>query len=135
MYSKKFMWSSATFRSSRPEVFVRKVVLEIRRKFTGEHPYRSVISVKLQSNFIEIAFRYGCSPVNLLHIFRTPFPKNTSEGLLLVFHAFISFKNNIWYLIKKLTVINKGLFKVFFNPPLLEASSHFSSPWKWGYRI
>ena len=24
-----------------------------------------------------------CSPVNLLHTFRTPFPKNTSEGLLL----------------------------------------------------
>ena len=27
--------------------------------------------------------RHGCSPVNLLHIFRTPFPKNTSGGLLL----------------------------------------------------
>ena len=24
-------------------------------------------------NFIEIALRHGCSPVNLLHIFRTPF--------------------------------------------------------------
>ena len=35
------------------------------------------------SNFIEIALRHGCSPVNLLHIFRTLFPKNTSEGLLL----------------------------------------------------
>ena len=38
----------------------------------------------LQSNFTEIALRHGCSPVNLLHIFRTPFPKNTSEWLLLV---------------------------------------------------
>ena len=37
----------------------------------------------LQSNFIEIALRHGCSPVNLLHIFRTPFPKNTSGRLLL----------------------------------------------------
>ena len=37
---------------------------------------------KLQSNFIEIAFRHGCSPVNLLHIFRTPFPKNNSRGIL-----------------------------------------------------
>ena len=27
--------------------------------------------------------RRGCSPVNLLQIFRTPFPKNTSGGLLL----------------------------------------------------
>ena len=25
----------------------------------------------------------GCSPVNLQHIFRTPFPKNASEWLLL----------------------------------------------------
>ena len=37
----------------------------------------------LQSNFIEIALRHGCSPVNLLHIFRTPFPKNTPGWLLL----------------------------------------------------
>ena len=26
----------------------------------------------------------GCSPVNLLHIFKTPFPKNTSGRLLLI---------------------------------------------------
>ena len=36
----------------------------------------------LQSNFIEITRRPGCSPVNLLHILRISFPKNTSEGLL-----------------------------------------------------
>ena len=44
---------------------------------------RSAISIKLQSNFIEIALRHGCSPVNLLHIFRTSFPKNTCGRLLL----------------------------------------------------
>ena len=33
--------------------------------------------------FIEIALRHGCSPVNLLHIFRTPFPRNAFGGLLL----------------------------------------------------
>ena len=32
---------------------------------------------------IDIALRHECSPVNLLHIFRTPFPKNTSGRLLL----------------------------------------------------
>ena len=37
----------------------------------------------LQSNFIEITLKHGFSPVNLLHIFRTLFPKNTSGGLLL----------------------------------------------------
>ena len=31
----------------------------------------------------EIALWHGCSPVNLPHIFRTPFPKNTSGWLLL----------------------------------------------------
>ena len=39
----------------------------------------------LLCNFIEIALRHECSPVNLTHIFRTPFPKNTFEGLLLDF--------------------------------------------------
>ena len=37
------------------------------------------------SNFIEIALQHGCFPVNLLHIFKTLFLKNTSEWLLLIF--------------------------------------------------
>ena len=32
---------------------------------------------------IEITLRHRCSPVNLLHIFGTPFPKNTSGQLVL----------------------------------------------------
>ena len=32
---------------------------------------------KVPSNFIETALRHGCSVVNLLHIFRTIFPRNT----------------------------------------------------------
>ena len=28
--------------------------------------------------------RHECCPVNLLHIYRTPFPKRTSGGLLLI---------------------------------------------------
>ena len=70
-------------RSSRPQVFLRKGVLKICRKFTGEHPYQSAISIKLFCNFLEIAFRRGFSPVNLVHFFRTPFPKNMSGWLLL----------------------------------------------------
>ena len=38
---------------------------------------------KVALHIIEIALRYGCSPVNLLLIFRAPFPKNTSGRLLL----------------------------------------------------
>ena len=37
----------------------------------------------LLCNFIEITLRRGCSPVDLLHIFRTSFPENTSGRLLL----------------------------------------------------
>ena len=44
---------------------------------------RSMISIKLHCNFIKITLCDGCSPVNLLYILRTPFPKNTSGGLLL----------------------------------------------------
>ena len=36
----------------------------------------------MQNNFIEITLRHGCCPVNLLHIFRTPFYKNISGWLL-----------------------------------------------------
>ena len=54
-------------RSSHPEVFLRKLL------------------PKLICNFIEITLLYGCSPVNLLHIFRAPFTKNTSGRLLLSF--------------------------------------------------
>ena len=68
-------------RSSPSEVLLGKGVLKICIKFTGERPCRSEISIKLQSNFIEIALRHGCSPVNLMHIFRTPFRKNTSGWL------------------------------------------------------
>ena len=31
----------------------------------------------------EITLQHGCSPLNLLHIFRTPFPKNIPGGLFL----------------------------------------------------
>ena len=77
-------WYTA-FRSSHLEVFLRQNVLNICSKFTGEHSCQSVISAKLFCNFIEITLRHGCSPVNLLHTRRTPFPKNTSGGLLLSF--------------------------------------------------
>ena len=51
-------------------------VLKICSKFTEEHPCRSI-------NFIEITLRHRCSSVNLLHIFRTSFLRNTSGRLLL----------------------------------------------------
>ena len=63
------------YRSSHLEVFLRKCVLKICSKFIGEQQCQSLISIKLLCNFIEITLRHGCFPVNLLHIFRTPFSK------------------------------------------------------------
>ena len=51
-----------------------------------EHTCQSAISIKLQSKFIEITLRHGCSPVDLLYILRTLFLKNTSGWLLLPIH-------------------------------------------------
>ena len=83
-----------TFRGSHPEMFIGKNVLKICSKFTEEHPCRSVISINLQSNFIEITLWHGCSAVNLLNILRTPFLRNTSGWLLLSFKHLTESKSN-----------------------------------------
>ena len=69
--------SLSLIKSRRLKVFLEKGVLNICSKFTWEHPCRSVISIKL----------HGCSSVNLLHIFRKLFPKNTPGWLLLFSHS------------------------------------------------
>ena len=58
-----------------------KGVLKICSRFTGERPCRSAILISC--NFIEIVLLQGFSPVNLRHIFSTPFYKNTAKELLL----------------------------------------------------
>ena len=62
-----------------------EVAIQRCSNFTGEYTYRSVISIKFLCKFIEITlWTFSCKfAVNLLHIFRTLFPKNTS-GLLLL---------------------------------------------------
>ena len=37
---------------------------------------RGTTVLKFFRNFIEITLQHGCSPVNLLHVFKTPFVKN-----------------------------------------------------------
>ena len=75
------------YRSNHPEVFLGKGVLKTCSKFAGEHPCQSAILIKLLCNVIEISLRHECSPVNLLHIFRTPFLKNTYKWLLQTFYV------------------------------------------------
>ena len=55
-------------------VVLKKRCSEKCSKLAGEHSCRSMISIKFQSNFIEIALRPWCSPVNLL-------PATESNGL------------------------------------------------------
>ena len=63
-------------------MFLKKVFLKLCSKFTGEHPCRSGTSMKLQSNLLKLHFGMRVFAVNLLYIFRTPFPKNSSGWLL-----------------------------------------------------
>ena len=88
-------------------MFLGNGVLKIYSKFTREHPRRSVISIKLGSNFIEITLRHGCS-INLLHIFRTPFLKNTSGWLLLLMSVAIKNKEPfLWQDFEKMFAIHQ----------------------------
>ena len=67
-------------RSSRPEELLGKGALKTCSQFTGEHACRSVIPIRLQSNFIEITLwhmDFSCK-------FATFFPNNTSGRLLLI---------------------------------------------------
>ena len=82
--------------------------------FTGEHPCRSVVWIKLQRNVIGITLWHVRSPVNSLHVFRTTFNENTSRGLLLdskVSHIF-SLLFFIWlYCVIKFNFINDYIKK------------------------
>lgn len=75
LFQVKVLSKASKFRSSTLEVILGQDVLKVRRKFTGELPWQSVISIKSICS---------CSPVSLLHIFRTPFHKSTCGGLHLL---------------------------------------------------
>ena len=68
--------SKKMYGSSHSLVFLRKAVLKICSKFTGEHPCQSAISIKL-------------------HIFRTPFLKNSSGRLLLIVECPYPLRNEL----------------------------------------
>ena len=63
------------------------------------------------NNFIETTLWHGYSPVNLLHIFRKPFPKNTFGGLLLK-EIFLRFSNSPLFL--NLTFCTLNIVCLFF---------------------
>ena len=61
-------------------------------------------------NLIEITLRHGCS-VNLLHIFRNPFPKNTSERLLLYVFC-LDFFDHVEKRLENKDMVNSKIYEV-----------------------
>ena len=93
--SKRFWTAFITIcRSSPSEMCSSRKVQEIYRRT----PMPKCDSIKLQMQ------RYGCYPVNLLHIFRIPFHKNTYGGVFLNFKSNISQASDI----KKIATYVKG---------------------------
>ena len=60
-------------------------------------------------SYIEITLPHECSPINLLHIFITPFCNNTYGGLLLKVHQ------NIWSLLRTIDDLNMCIKFWFLN--------------------
>ena len=52
-------------------------------------------------NFIETTLQHVCSPVNVLHIFRTPLPRSISGGLFLSF-----LRNTVFSMIRSGHMLN-----------------------------
>ena len=72
-------------------MFLGKGIVKLCSIFTGEHPCRSAIPIKLLCNFIEIALQHGCAPVTLLHIFGTP---SANEIVLPDSHTVVTYAND-----------------------------------------
>ena len=71
------------------------------KKLSQKHPSRGVLrcSENMLCNFTETTLRHGCSPVNLLRIFRTTFSKNASRRLLLSSWKTFSRNNSLTFLL------------------------------------
>ena len=70
-------------------MFLGKRCLEIMQQIYRRAP---MLKCDLEEIEIETALQHGCSPVNLLHIFRIPIPKSTSGRLLLRMDAFLRYQ-------------------------------------------
>ena len=64
------------------------------------------VALQLHRNHI----RYRCSPVNLLHIFRTPFPQNNSGEMLLITHNAIHRIRNLIGIKSEVTIFIKTYY-------------------------
>ena len=78
------------YRSSRSEVFLVKGALKTCSKFTGEHPCRSVISIKLQGKFHKnLRFSFAVSKEKLGFKYLMNYYLNKQEKFITNFSYFI----------------------------------------------
>ena len=89
-YTWTLIWKKSLLQKQPSRRVLRKRCSKNTQQIYRRTPMPNCDFNKVASNFIEIALRHGCSPVNLLHIFRTTFPKNTSGRLLLLLICFES---------------------------------------------
>ena len=73
---------------------------------------------------IEITLWHGCSPINLMHIFRTPFFKNTT-GRLLLYFALTLIENQQYLTLHKKSPYSELFWSTFF--PDYSVSLHIQS--------
>ena len=80
------------------------------------------VSTKLQSKFIRITFRHGCSPENLLYLTWAHFPKNGSGGLLLILGAYgsLGYASKNRFPLSALSKYTKQKMCQFFIVPLVK---------------
>ena len=93
-----------------------------------------------RSNSIEITHRHGCSSVNLLHIFRTSLPKNTS-GRLLFISVITKFENDylvhlISFTVLILPLLLMGLLPMFKHDlKCMEIMLYYALSFIWGHLV
>ena len=77
-----FFYIIETFRGYLSEAAAQRCSLEkVFWKYAANLQENIHAKVWSQWSIIEITLRHGCTPVNLLHIFREPFPENISRQL------------------------------------------------------
>ena len=104
-------------RSSTTKVFLEKGLLKICSQFAGEHPRRSVISIKLLCSFIEIVLWWRCSPTNLWILSRT-LPDSSNQ--------YLSEQINVEYLLL-------WHFNLFLTSLYITKSTWFAYTLHWNY--
>ena len=82
---KVLRWNRSIYQKQLSRGVLRKRCSKHMQQSHWRTPMLKCDFTKVARNFIEIALWHGCSSLNLLHIFRAPFSKNTFERLLLIY--------------------------------------------------